>query len=709
MKTILDDPKLTAYALGELSGKEMQDMKDQVDKNSEATKYVEEIQQTAMTLSDGLKTENDSELGSEATRLSVAQREKILVQTQKKSLWTRFYIPVATAAMVVLCMTFVIQRPGLKKTLTTGTETVPVTSLPPVKPTVEAPVESPPNEGDPSDSEMAPYKYEEENTETRTKDQLIESEQLAGSGQLQMDAAAPAPRADAKKMVGSASGSITSYGGGSARYLGKGGVGPQLRKSKMSEESGNTESYSHFSDNEFKLVANDPLSTFSIDVDTASYANIRRFLVNSQKPQIDSVRIEEMINYFNYDYAAPTNDKPFAVHVEMAHSPWTKKNQLVRVALKGKEIPSDKRPTSNLIFLLDTSGSMMDSNKLPLVQKSLKMLVENMRENDRISIVTYAGSSGVLLNSTNGTQKQKINEAIDSLTAGGSTNGASGIDEAYRVATQNFIKGGINRVILATDGDFNVGTTSEGDLIRLIEEKAKSGVFLSVLGFGMGNYKDSMMVKLADKGNGNYAYIDSLREARKALVEQAGGTLHTIAKDVKIQVEFNPKYVNAYRLIGYEKRKLNNEDFNDDTKDAGEIGAGHTVTALYEVVPFGVEIPASGVDALKYQKPKALEGQDNGEALNVKIRFKKPDGNKSELIQVPLRNSDRTFESASSDFKFATSVAGFGMILRKSKFVGDFTIDKAIEIANQNKSLRGKPDEYRQEFVELMKKAKSLK
>lgn len=368
----------------------------------------------------------------------------------------------------------------------------------------------------------------------------------------------------------------------------------------------NTEQYDRIYENPFLKVDKNPLSTFSIDVDTASYANIRRYLNNNSRPPKDSVRIEEMINYFSYDYPAPKGDDPFSVNVEIGSCPWKGKHRLVRIGLKGKEIPANQRPSSNIVFLLDVSGSMMYGNKLPLLKKGLKLMVQNLHENDRVAIVVYAGASGLVLPSTSCEKKNTILEALDKLRAGGSTNGGAGIQLAYKVAIENFIPGGTNRVILATDGDFNVGTTGRGDLIRLIQEKAKSKVFLTILGFGMGNYKDATLEQIANKGNGNYAYIDSLKEARKVLVQQIGGTLVTIAKDVKIQIEFNPTKVNAYRLIGYENRLLRNEDFNDDTKDAGEIGAGHTVTALYEIVPAGVNIQTPSVDPLKYQKKNFL-------------------------------------------------------------------------------------------------------
>jgi Ca-activated chloride channel homolog len=469
----------------------------------------------------------------------------------------------------------------------------------------------------------------------------------------------------------------------------------------------NTEAYDRVVDNPFLRAIQNPLSTFSIDVDTAAYANLRRFLSSGALPPKDSVRIEEMVNYFAYSYSPPKNSDPFSAQVEIASAPWKPEHRLVKVGLKGREIAQDKRPPSNLVFLIDVSGSMQPPNKLPLIKRGLPLLVEKLTENDRVAIVVYAGASGLVLPSTTCDHKAKILAALENLEAGGSTNGGSGIQLAYDTAIANFIKGGTNRVILATDGDFNVGVTNQGELTRLIEEKAKSGVFLSVLGFGMGNYKDSTLEKLADKGNGNYAYIDSLQEARKVLVEEMGGTLITIAKDVKIQVEFNPALVGAYRLIGYENRILRAEDFNDDTKDAGEIGAGHTVTALYEVVPTGKEGELPGVDALKYQKPVATTRESkSGESLTLKLRYKEPDGMTSKLTQVPVSDHGTSWAQASRDFKFASAVAALGMILRDSPYKGNSTLGSVLELAEAGK---GEDKQgYRAEFIELVRTARGF-
>ncbi|HEV7902627.1 MAG TPA: VWA domain-containing protein [Pyrinomonadaceae bacterium] len=476
---------------------------------------------------------------------------------------------------------------------------------------------------------------------------------------------------------------------------------------RVDDREFNTEAYSHIDENPFFEVARAPLSTFSIDVDTASYSNTRRFLKDGQLPPKDAVRIEELINYFSYDYPQPKGDAPFSINAEVSACPWNTKHRLVHIGLQGKRMLKEDLPPANLVFLLDVSGSMNSPNKLPLVKSSLRMLAEQLDARDRISIVVYAGSSGLVLPSTPGDRRGEILAALDALEAGGSTNGGEGIQLAYRVAAENFIRGGINRVVLATDGDFNVGVTSEGELVRLIEEKRKSGVFLSVLGFGTGNVKDATMEKLADKGNGNYAYIDELQEARKVLGEQLGATLATIAKDVKIQVEFNPRQAAAYRLIGYENRLLRDQDFNDDTKDAGEIGAGHTVTALYEVVPFGQKFDNPGVDELKYQKPTEVSASaDMKELMTIKIRYKDPEASASKLLSVWVSDAGGTLESASNNLKFSSAVAGFGMLLRDSKYKGDvrYTDVAALARAAAGADAQG----YRTEFIQLVERAQTL-
>ncbi|MEP6822817.1 MAG: VWA domain-containing protein, partial [Chthoniobacterales bacterium] len=479
------------------------------------------------------------------------------------------------------------------------------------------------------------------------------------------------------------------------------------------EESFSAADYGHFDDNPFLPAETNPLSTFSIDVDTASYANVRRMINAGTKPPKDAVRVEEMLNYFSYDYPQPKPNEPFSINLEVAGCPWTPEHRLVRIGLKGRETAADQRDASNLVFLLDVSGSMDPANRLPLVKQAMRLLVDRLTENDRVAIVVYAGRSGVVLPSTTGDRKEEILRALEELQAGGSTNGASGINLAYQLAAEHFIKGGVNRVILATDGDFNVGVTSPGELVRLAEEKAKGGVFLTVLGVGDDNLKDATMQKLADNANGNYAYLDSLDEARKVLVQQMNATLVTIAKDVKVQVEFNPLHVASYRLIGYEKRLLRNEDFNNDKIDAGEIGAGHTVTALYEVVPRGSEkdplASAPPVDPLKYATPDpraVASSYPSPDLLTVKLRYKKPDGDKSELIEQSLVDSGTTFAKASPDFRFAAAVAEFGLILRDSEHKGNASLSAVLEnaAAAKGEDAHG----YRAGFIELARKARSM-
>ena len=468
------------------------------------------------------------------------------------------------------------------------------------------------------------------------------------------------------------------------------------------------EAYDRITENEFKNPVDHPLSTFSIDVDTASYANVRRFLNGGRLPPPDAVRIEELINYFPYDYAGPDDEMPFAVHVDAAAAPWKPEHRLVRIGLQGKTVETSDRPDANLVFLIDVSGSMSSPDKLELVQQSLNLLVEQMEAHDRIAVVVYAGASGLALPSTTANNQETIKHAINNLRSGGSTNGGAGIELAYSVARQHFIPDGINRVILCTDGDFNVGATDRGSLTRLIEDKAKTGVFFSVLGFGMGNYQDAAMEELSNKGNGNYGYVDSIEEARKVFVDQMLGTLMTIAKDVKIQVEFNPGLVGAYRLIGYENRMLAKEDFNDDTKDAGEIGAGHSVTALYEILPPELAAETTPpVDPLKYQSPVVREPAVKlDELLTVKLRYKQPDSDESQLIEQPFVDPGAAFDAASDDFRFATAVAAFGMLLRNSQYTESMTLDEALDLARQAKAKDS--GGLRSEFIELIEKARQL-
>lgn len=492
------------------------------------------------------------------------------------------------------------------------------------------------------------------------------------------------------------------------------------------------EEYGRYRENRFVAVSDDPLSTFSLDVDGALYSNIRQMLNNGQRPAEDAVRIEELVNYFSYRYPAPTGDDPVSIDYEAAPCPWNGKHKLVRIGVKAREIPSEDLPPTNFVFLIDVSGSM--AGRIELVKSSFKLLVNNLRPVDKVAIVVYASEVGIKLPATSGSDRQTINDAIDALRAGGSTAGGAGIQTAYRVARENFIEGGNNRIILATDGDFNVGVSSPQELERLIVRERESGVFLTVLGYGMGNYKDERIQTLAEKGNGNHAYIDNLQEAHRVLVEEFGGTMHPVAKDVKLQVEFNPAYVQAYRLVGYESRMLEHRDFNDDTKDAGELGVGHTVTAFYEIVPVGVESSAVGsVDALRYQPAQEVpvRAQPLGpvpytgepivnsdprpverivvhgpaaELMYVKLRYKDPDGDTSKLLEVPVYDSGTT--DPSPDFHFASAVVMFGQLLRNSEFRG--TADYDLVVSTARRGLADDKNGYRREFIRLAEAAKAL-
>ena len=464
------------------------------------------------------------------------------------------------------------------------------------------------------------------------------------------------------------------------------------------------ESYNEIEENTFKLVKASPLSTFSIDVDKAGYSNIRRMINNGIEIPKDAVKIEEMINYFNYDYKQPQGEHPFSIQTEYAQTPWNRDTKLVKIGIQGKKIPMENVPASNLVFLLDVSGSMNQQNKLPLLKSAFKLLTQQLREQDKVSIVVYAGAAGVVLEPTSGDQKIKIEEALGQLAAGGSTAGGQGIELAYKIASENFIKGGNNRVILATDGDFNVGLNSDNAMKDLIEEKRESGVFLTALGFGMGNYKDSKLETLAQAGNGNHAYIDSMQEAQRILGTEFGGTLYTIAKDVKIQVEFNPENVEAFRLIGYENRLLNDEDFNDDKKDAGELGSGHNVTAVYEIIPKGVKSKfLKDIDDYKYSK-QVPTAKNSEELLTVKFRYKDPEGEKSKLIEEVVTTTSE--KELSEDFNFISALALFGMNLRDSEFTNGKEIPMVIDLAEKG---RGKDKEgYRAEFIRLVKSYGSM-
>jgi Ca-activated chloride channel family protein len=693
MKT--NDPKLTAYALNELPEDERRAIEQELKTNPEARKAVDEIQALAGQLNVHYAAEGEPCLTDEQRETIYAaarktQKEKIIPFPRKP------WLPIAIAASIggillllsgsivifskveqrqmAFCPPPPISRP--KMTLKKPAVKVKKTSAPP-----------------------AARHIVSQSAATTSEIQLPDVSGIGGRGTGSTLTLSETRQIQYDKL------SKNELGGFSARQIQR--IAPTEEVSSTPQWGPSLENYAEIKENEFQRVADQPLSTFSIDVDTASYSNVRRFLNEGRLPPKDAVRIEELINYFTYDYEPPHDGTPFATSMEAAVCPWNPQHKLVRIGLKGREIEQAARPTLNLVFLLDVSGSMNRDNKLPLVQRAMTMLTQQLDARDRVSIVVYAGASGLVLPPTSGADSRAITAALDRLKAGGGTNGGKGIELAYKTALENYDENGVNRVILCTDGDFNIGVTQGGDLNRLIEEKAKAGIFLSVLGFGTGNTKDSTMEQLADRGNGNYAYIDTFNEARKVLVDQLSGTLVTIAKDVKIQVEFNPARVAGYRLIGYENRMLATEDFNNDQKDAGEIGAGHTVTALYEIIPVGQ--PVNGVpptDELKYQTVDDSVLRSN-ELLTLKLRYKQPDSDTSAKLEFPLTDPDSTFQNASPDFRFAASVAGFGMLLRDSEFKGDLTTEQVLEWAQNSQG----PDElgYRREFIDLIRTAKALR
>ncbi len=685
MKDLSKD-KLAAYALNELPEQERREVENYINENPSLKKEVEEIKNFGVFLSQELK-------GEELPRVTDSLRSSLLKemseQEPKESLsllnflkGSYFQGGALVAAVFGLLIFFSLQQEILDQ------------------------------ESDGSQGLQ---------TGMAIKDEAIRPELMPGEGQTEPK------KSDGASVVGRPN----QKAGSRARALGKGtnnlevaqvGASGAISHSPLKRKKilrrpvpphgfvGGDE-YQAFSANIFKSTQTTPLSTFSIDVDTASYANIRRYIQqSSQLPPHHAVRIEEMINYFDYSDPAPKNNQPFKVSLEVADSPWAEGRQLVRVGIKGKEV-TKKNYQSNLVFLVDVSGSMDSHDKIGLLKSGLHKLVEKLDGKDHVSLVTYAGNAAVILDATSGDNKEQIHRAIDNLTGEGSTHGSEGIKTAYELADKNFRPEGINRVILATDGDFNIGTTSDEALINLVEEKAKKNVFLTVLGFGRGNLNDSMMEKVSNKGNGNYFYLDTEREAQKVLVEKLQGTLMTIAKDVKIQVEFNPENVSEYRLIGYENRQLKAKDFNNDKKDAGEIGAGHSVVALYEIKPTGYD--QEGVDPLKYQKDgeKAVQKQNgkfSEELLTVKVRYKKPEGKNSSLLKFPLQKKSRPFEKASADLRWTASVAGFGMLLKNSEHKGDLTYPKLIEMADKARWSYKGYNEYKAEFIELIKKSQEL-
>lgn len=726
---------ITAYALGELPGSDREDFERELatspDLQRELTATIALGDALAVAPTDGLGDDRRAQLLADCRKnVATFRRHRTIRNVVFAGSLTALAAGLLIAPMLPWTQFTGTPKPDFEGAAGGFVAAAPVVQIPHDEKAAEPPAA-------PAAILLASADSPKSATEDSLKKELADtrSDKSEGGRFLSVTtpavAAAPPPTSqpvEFASVVGAVAGQeskIKAFTGGWATGSGSGGEARGAREScarlasseAPARQDFNTEAYDPVTRNRFLEATTNPLSTFSIDVDTASYANVRRFLQDDQRPAVGAVRIEEMINYFPYSYPAPVGADPFSVNVETAKAPWAPDHQLVRIGLRGRALPDDDRTASNLVFLVDVSGSMQPANKLPLLIKSLRALVNNLHDGDRVAIVTYAGSSGLALESTPGRDKAKILEALDRLEAGGCTNGAGGIKLAYETARENFVKGGSNRVVLCTDGDFNVGVTDQSSLVTLIENERRSNVFLSVLGFGTGNLKDSTMEKLADKGNGNYAYIDSLTEGRKVLVEQMGGTLFTIAKDVKIQVEFNPARVAGYRLIGYENRLLAKEDFNDDKKDAGEIGAGHTVTALYEIVPAGRPLPGQpSVDPLKYggqdeaktAKPENRETTAvSDELLTVKLRFKTPEGSKSSLIEKPLKDAPAgNFENASDDFQFAAAVAGFGMKLRDDPEAADIIWDDIKSAARR--SLGNDPGSHRAEFLTLVEKASKL-
>jgi Ca-activated chloride channel homolog len=718
MKINLDDPNLTAFALGELSGAEKAAMEEAVSTSAEAQAFVADTQQIARLLK--------SEYAADEHQLPERSPNIVRMEEQRR-LWSSTQWGSLAAALAIFAVLGALAVSTIQRKSGTIANAIArkdrqnlplVDSSTVVEAIPEATVETQPVATPAEQNYLAMQPAAPPNT---TPAFHLDGPTSAGAGEsYEKRSLAKAGKYAVPKGTFA---SRFGFDSGVTQHRALEETRSELSESDLSSryrQDFDTATYDHVSENPFLPAASNPLSTFSIDVDTASYSNVRRFINAGSLPPKDAVRVEEMVNYFSYDYREPEGDKPFSIDLDATACPWDASHRLLRIGLKGREVAAENRPASNLVFLLDVSGSMMPAERLPLVKQAMRLLVEKLTEKDRVAIVIYAGGSGLALPSTTGDRKETILRALEDLKAGGSTNGAEGIELAYKVAADNFIKGGVNRVILATDGDFNIGVTNQGDLIRLIEEKAKTRVFLSVLGVGTDNLKDSTMQKLADKGNGNYAYLDSIDEARKVLVQQVNGTLMTIAKDVKIQVEFNPARVASYRLIGYEKRMLRKEDFNNDKVDAGEIGAGHTVTALYEIVPAGTGAtdPATSippVDPLKYQAPPnpasaattQADPKQSQEMVTVKLRYKKADGDTSELTDRSFVDNGSRFENAAPDLKFAAAVAEFGMILRDSAHKGKGTIGAVIEWAQEG---RGRDTAgYRAGFIELARKTQALK
>tara|TARA_B100000749_G_scaffold280455_1_gene276664 strand:- start:103534 stop:105660 length:2127 start_codon:yes stop_codon:yes gene_type:complete len=698
-----DETLLTSYVLGELSQEEMQQVETWAAKSTENQEQLNEIKATINFLSSEMKSTSKPELKPEQK----SQLNKTLSSRDSKvyAFWkTRQFVGFATAGLIAFTVVSLIQQESPEELSFVAVKNNPT-------PNQEAQILTDKDGSTKGVSNSSPPNKEVELNATAVKPSAGSPQNIAGGKALVRSRGqiGKAERHLKKRLVPQAIMEADVVGSRPAPSIAPpGGYIPPYKP----RPSTSGESYDSIQENSFLSPLKSPLSTFSIDVDTASYSNLRRMINYSQSIPNNAVRIEEMINYFPYNYEAPRRKEPFAVHIEHTKSPWSK-NNIVRIGLKGKDIPWDKRPQNNLVFLLDVSGSMNSPNKLPLLKTAFTMLIDKLNEKDTVSIVVYAGAAGVVLEPTEGSEKNKIITALDQLQAGGSTNGGQGIAAAYKLAQDHFIKGGNNRVILATDGDFNVGTVNRQPLNQTIKQYADKGIYLSILGFGMGNYQDGRMEDLSNKGNGNYAYIDTIREARKVLVEQMMGTLVTIAKDVKIQVEFNPKFVGYYRLIGYENRKMAAQDFANDKKDAGEIGAGHTVTALYEVVPAGQTPDAGTMPKLKYQKvdnPKSVPVADikpDSELLTVKLRYKAPNATQSKLMEFPLKGLPIAFEKASESTRFASAVALFGMLLKGSQYSGTGTYSLVRQTASGAKG--SDKGGYRAEFLQLVEKVSALK
>ena len=708
MKILPDDPRLTAYTLGEIENKsERADIEAAVKADPELQAAVDATRAMASELSEGLASEPAPEL-SEFEKVKLEQKPKS--RSGLAALWAEHKRSILSAAAALALLGVLIPQ---FKTYKEQVEPIDGMRLDQVPEMSQAPdvadVETPESDlVEPVAPREPTGKVADESSTPQLREPAVaeESEIVAQASSGETGAVREASKR--RRVVG---GTADSF----SMQMQTSFASDQTSIVADSETTWNTESYDVIEETGFRSPQVAPLSTFSIDVDTASYANVRRFLNQGQLPPADAVRIEELINYFPYSDAPPEQSleaggDPFAVHMAQTFAPWAPEHRLMRIALKGYEMPWEKRPASNLVFLLDVSGSMNQASKLPLLKDAMDLLVRRLDRRDRVAIVVYAGASGLVLPSTTANNHETIEHALENLKAGGSTNAGAGIELAYQVAREHFIEGGNNRVILCTDGDFNVGQTNRGELADIAETQAESGVSLTILGFGMGNYKDDMLETLSNKGKGSFAYIDSQAEARKVFIQDLASNLFKIAKDVKIQVEFNPQVVQAYRLIGYENRRLKAEDFNDDKKKAGDIGPGHSVVALYEVVPVGAEIELPGVDPLKYRTrldAAPEDGAHDEEIATVKLRYKRPESQKSKLIDRALRaDAVDTFDDASDDLRFSAAVAGFGLLLRESEGVGEFGYRKVEQIAVS--ALGQDPGGHRSEFTGLVRKAEQI-